>query len=83
MQLKMQDAMPDAKCYLMRATKLKLATLFGATLLNDALARLVLALTLDASTFPAVSRVVSWSILGVGLPVLLRIRRLGTARDVA
>jgi len=65
-----------------RTTAIATATI-GATLLTDALARPVLALPLDASTFPAVSRVVSWSILGVGLPVLLHIQRLGTARDVA
>lgn len=34
MRLKMQDAMSDAKRYFMRATKLKLATLFGAWLLS-------------------------------------------------
>ena len=49
----------------------------GATFLIDAVTRVVLAVTLPTSTFLAVSREVSWAILGVGLVLLWRIRRLG------
>jgi hypothetical protein len=46
----------------------------GATFLTDAVTRVVLAVTLPTSTFLAVSREVSWAILGVGLVLLWRIR---------
>jgi hypothetical protein len=49
----------------------------GATFLTDAVTRVVLAVTLPTSTFLVVSREVSWAILGVGLVLLWRIRRLG------
>ncbi len=50
--------------------------MFGVTLLLDAAARAVLAVSLSTSTFLAVSGVTSWSIVGAGLAlIVLYLRR--------
>jgi hypothetical protein len=59
--------------------KASLITLvIGATFLIDALVRVVLAATLATNTFVAVSREVNWAILGLGILVLVQVRRSGT-----
>jgi len=60
---------------------LTLATVIvGTTLVVDAVTRVVLADTLQTSTFLAVNHAASWSILGAGLAVLWLSRRAGMSR---
>jgi hypothetical protein len=49
----------------------------GATFFLDALTRVVLAASLPTTTFLAVSREVNWAIFGLGILVLLQLRRFG------
>ena len=59
---------------LTHARAMLITAIIGATLCVETLVRVVLAVTLDTSTFLEVHRPVSWAIWGVGLALLLGTR---------